>query len=116
MKDRWINASFEEDELKPFMEPELDISDQKRIGTELAFILHLLLVCVLQCLAVEFCLTGDSASIKSVPAVCFDPVSVTYLHEQRMLSQQHHVLCDVTPASTLRIFLGMKGGYLVGLF
>ncbi|XP_048852713.1 MAP/microtubule affinity-regulating kinase 3-like isoform X9 [Brienomyrus brachyistius] len=31
MKDRWINAGFEEDELKPFMEPELDISDQKRI-------------------------------------------------------------------------------------
>ncbi|XP_051954231.1 MAP/microtubule affinity-regulating kinase 3 isoform X4 [Xyrauchen texanus] len=31
MKDRWINAGCEEDELKPFMEPELDISDQKRI-------------------------------------------------------------------------------------
>lgn len=33
MKDRWINAGFEEDELKPFVEPELDITDQKRIGT-----------------------------------------------------------------------------------
>ncbi|XP_060722505.1 MAP/microtubule affinity-regulating kinase 3 isoform X6 [Tachysurus vachellii] len=31
MKDRWINAGFEEDELKPFVEAELDISDQKRI-------------------------------------------------------------------------------------
>ncbi|TRZ00492.1 hypothetical protein DNTS_004523, partial [Danionella cerebrum] len=31
MKDRWINAGCEEDELKPFTEPELDISDQKRI-------------------------------------------------------------------------------------
>ncbi|KAL4641839.1 MAP/microtubule affinity-regulating kinase 3-like isoform X2, partial [Arapaima gigas] len=31
MKDRWINAGFEEDELKPFVEPEPDISDQKRI-------------------------------------------------------------------------------------
>uniref|UniRef100_A0A8C9WC35 MAP/microtubule affinity-regulating kinase 3 n=1 Tax=Scleropages formosus TaxID=113540 RepID=A0A8C9WC35_SCLFO len=31
MKDRWINAGFEEDELKPFVEPLLDISDQKRI-------------------------------------------------------------------------------------
>uniref|UniRef100_A0A673I4K0 non-specific serine/threonine protein kinase n=1 Tax=Sinocyclocheilus rhinocerous TaxID=307959 RepID=A0A673I4K0_9TELE len=31
MKDRWINAGSEEDELKPFVEPELDISDQKRI-------------------------------------------------------------------------------------
>ncbi|XP_054828916.1 MAP/microtubule affinity-regulating kinase 3 isoform X6 [Eublepharis macularius] len=31
MKDRWINAGHEDDELKPFVEPELDISDQKRI-------------------------------------------------------------------------------------
>uniref|UniRef100_A0A671MV99 non-specific serine/threonine protein kinase n=1 Tax=Sinocyclocheilus anshuiensis TaxID=1608454 RepID=A0A671MV99_9TELE len=31
MKDRWINAGSEEDELKPFVDPELDISDQKRI-------------------------------------------------------------------------------------
>lgn len=32
MKDRWINAGFEEDELKPYTEPELDITDQRRIG------------------------------------------------------------------------------------
>lgn len=32
MKDRWINAGFEEDELKPYTEPELDITEQKRIG------------------------------------------------------------------------------------
>uniref|UniRef100_A0A8C5Q9I4 non-specific serine/threonine protein kinase n=1 Tax=Leptobrachium leishanense TaxID=445787 RepID=A0A8C5Q9I4_9ANUR len=31
MKDRWINAGHEDDELKPFLEPELDIADQKRI-------------------------------------------------------------------------------------
>ncbi|XP_041122945.1 MAP/microtubule affinity-regulating kinase 3 isoform X9 [Polyodon spathula] len=31
MKDRWINAGCEEEELKPFTEPELDITDQKRI-------------------------------------------------------------------------------------
>ncbi|KAJ7991080.1 hypothetical protein DPEC_G00293530 [Dallia pectoralis] len=31
MKDRWINAGTEEDELKPFVEPEQDITDQKRI-------------------------------------------------------------------------------------
>ncbi|XP_068456144.1 MAP/microtubule affinity-regulating kinase 3a isoform X18 [Clinocottus analis] len=31
MKDRWINAGFEEDEMKPYTEPELDITDQKRI-------------------------------------------------------------------------------------
>lgn len=34
MKDRWINTGFEEDELKPYTEPELDITDQKRIGTK----------------------------------------------------------------------------------
>ncbi|XP_036818562.1 MAP/microtubule affinity-regulating kinase 3 isoform X20 [Oncorhynchus mykiss] len=31
MKDRWINAGSEDDELKPFVEPEQDIADQKRI-------------------------------------------------------------------------------------
>ncbi|XP_062378525.1 MAP/microtubule affinity-regulating kinase 3a isoform X1 [Sardina pilchardus] len=31
MKDRWINAGTDEDQLKPFIEPESDISDQKRI-------------------------------------------------------------------------------------
>ncbi|XP_036429952.1 MAP/microtubule affinity-regulating kinase 3a isoform X4 [Colossoma macropomum] len=31
MKDRWINSGSEEDELKPYTEPETDISDQKRI-------------------------------------------------------------------------------------
>ncbi|CAL8303048.1 unnamed protein product [Boreogadus saida] len=30
MKDRWINAGFDEDHLKPFLEPETDITDQKR--------------------------------------------------------------------------------------
>ncbi|MEQ2176371.1 hypothetical protein GOODEAATRI_027295 [Goodea atripinnis] len=34
MKDRWINAGYEEDELKPYTEPELDITDQKRIGNQ----------------------------------------------------------------------------------
>ncbi|XP_055025778.1 MAP/microtubule affinity-regulating kinase 3a isoform X3 [Misgurnus anguillicaudatus] len=31
MKERWINAGYEDDELKPFTQPETDISDQKRI-------------------------------------------------------------------------------------
>ncbi|XP_042193833.1 MAP/microtubule affinity-regulating kinase 3a isoform X12 [Callorhinchus milii] len=31
MKDRWINAGHDEDELRPFLEPEMDISDPKRI-------------------------------------------------------------------------------------
>lgn len=51
MKDRWINAGHEEDELKPFVEPELDISDQKRIGTCSA--------CMLVCVQVA-CFCFDS--------------------------------------------------------
>ncbi|XP_043553435.1 MAP/microtubule affinity-regulating kinase 3a isoform X14 [Chiloscyllium plagiosum] len=31
MKDRWINAGHDDDELRPFVEPDLDISDSKRI-------------------------------------------------------------------------------------
>ena len=31
MKDKWMNMGHEEDELKPFSEPEVDLSDQKRI-------------------------------------------------------------------------------------
>ncbi|XP_068609911.1 MAP/microtubule affinity-regulating kinase 3-like [Brachionichthys hirsutus] len=31
MRDRWINAGSDEEDLKPFVEPELDIRDQKRI-------------------------------------------------------------------------------------
>ncbi|GCB65517.1 hypothetical protein scyTo_0007736 [Scyliorhinus torazame] len=31
MKDRWINAGHDDDELRPFVEPDLDITDSKRI-------------------------------------------------------------------------------------
>ena len=31
MKDRWMNIGFEDDELKPYMEPEADLNDQARI-------------------------------------------------------------------------------------
>ncbi|XP_030109398.1 serine/threonine-protein kinase MARK1 isoform X3 [Mus musculus] len=31
MKDRWMNVGHEEEELKPYSEPELDLSDAKRI-------------------------------------------------------------------------------------
>ncbi|XP_067895081.1 MAP/microtubule affinity-regulating kinase 3a isoform X6 [Heterodontus francisci] len=31
MKDRWINAGHDDDELRPFIEPDLDIADSKRI-------------------------------------------------------------------------------------
>ena len=31
MKDKWMNMGHEEDELKPYSEPEADLSDLKRI-------------------------------------------------------------------------------------
>lgn len=33
MKDRWMNVGHEEEELKPYTEPEADFNDTKRIGT-----------------------------------------------------------------------------------
>jgi hypothetical protein len=33
MKDKWMNMGYEEDELKPFIEPIADFSDEKRIET-----------------------------------------------------------------------------------
>jgi hypothetical protein len=36
MKDKWMNMGYEEEELKPFIEPEPDFKDPKRIGTSLA--------------------------------------------------------------------------------
>jgi len=32
MKDRWMNMGYEEDELKPYLEPEPNFKDPKRIG------------------------------------------------------------------------------------
>ena len=31
MKDRWMNIGYEEDELKPHIEPEIDFGEQKRL-------------------------------------------------------------------------------------
>lgn len=33
MKDHWMNVGHEEEELKPYIEPEADFSDSSRIGT-----------------------------------------------------------------------------------
>ena len=33
MKDKWMNMGYEEEELKPFIEPIADLSDEKRIDT-----------------------------------------------------------------------------------
>lgn len=32
MKDKWMNLGYEDDELKPYLEPEPDYRDHKRIG------------------------------------------------------------------------------------
>lgn len=32
MKDKWMNTGYEDDELKPYLEPEPDYKDHKRIG------------------------------------------------------------------------------------
>jgi len=37
MKDKWMNMGYEEEELKPYVEPEPDYKDGKRIGTLLSF-------------------------------------------------------------------------------
>lgn len=38
MKDRWMNIGFEEDELKPYMEPKPDLNDQARIRESTTYI------------------------------------------------------------------------------
>ena len=41
MKDRWMNVGHEEEELKPYAEPEPDFNDTKRIGNHtIALISH----------------------------------------------------------------------------
>lgn len=32
MSDKWMNMGFEDDELKPYIEPKQDLADPKRIG------------------------------------------------------------------------------------
>lgn len=34
MKDKWMNINYEDDELKPYVEPPPDINDTVRIGNE----------------------------------------------------------------------------------
>lgn len=41
MKDKWMNMGYEDDELKPYVEPEPDFKDLKRIGRNL-FVIVLL--------------------------------------------------------------------------
>jgi hypothetical protein len=37
MKDKWMNMGYEEEELKPYVEPEPDYKDVKRIGMLFSF-------------------------------------------------------------------------------
>ena len=37
MKDKWININFENDELKPYEEPDQNFNDNHRIGINLTF-------------------------------------------------------------------------------
>lgn len=39
MKDRWMNVGHEEEELKPYIEPEPDFNDTKRIGKNFLMII-----------------------------------------------------------------------------
>lgn len=32
MNDKWINIGYEDDELKPYTEPRVDIGDERRIS------------------------------------------------------------------------------------
>lgn len=34
MKDKWMNVGYEDDELKPYVEPEPDFSDTRRMGKQ----------------------------------------------------------------------------------
>lgn len=36
MRDKWMNTGYEEDELRPYIEPQQDFKDHKRIGESLS--------------------------------------------------------------------------------
>lgn len=42
MKDKWMNVGYEDEELKPYIEPEPDFSDTRRMGKqgELTLVLY----------------------------------------------------------------------------
>lgn len=44
MKDRWMNVGHEEEELKPYTEPEPDFNDTKRIGKTFTRMLQLMYI------------------------------------------------------------------------
>lgn len=45
MKDKWMNLGYEDDELKPYLEPEPDYRDHKRIGESTSMYITLTTYC-----------------------------------------------------------------------
>lgn len=45
MKDKWMNMGYEDDELKPYLEPEPDYKDHKRIGESASMYITLTTCC-----------------------------------------------------------------------
>lgn len=45
MKDKWMNMGYEDDELKPYLEPEPDYKDHKRIGESASMYITLTTYC-----------------------------------------------------------------------
>lgn len=39
MRDKWMNTGYEDDELRPYVEPQQDFKDHKRIGEDVIGIL-----------------------------------------------------------------------------
>lgn len=50
MKDHWMNVGHEEEELKPYIEPEADFSDSSRIGMSVWICAHVALNAICQLL------------------------------------------------------------------
>lgn len=55
MKDRWMNAGYDEDHLKPYIEPEQDFNDLKRIGqiNSIFLFIFILFIYLFVCLVSE---------------------------------------------------------------
>uniref|UniRef100_A0A8C5CK40 non-specific serine/threonine protein kinase n=1 Tax=Gadus morhua TaxID=8049 RepID=A0A8C5CK40_GADMO len=97
MKDRWINAGFDEDHLKPFLEPEMDITDQKRIdvmvgmGYNLEEIQESLAKMKYDEITATYLLLGSNSNLslaKPRPASELNGQSPAHLKVQRSVSNQ----------------------------
>lgn len=46
MRDRWMNVGYEDEELKPYIEPQPDYKDPKKTGKNRRFQNHLIYSCL----------------------------------------------------------------------